>query len=188
MEYTYCVTLHNTKHNFETKMSITRRDPAHPGLHVKKSVLPAGMSVKKAAELLGVGRPALSNLLNGKASLSSEMALRLEKAFGAKSETLLKMQASYDETQTRSREKVVAVRTYAPSFMDITATQIAAWSEQIPSRSQLPAFLRRLVLSTGTNLSKVDFPAFDNAERPGWDGQVETDTATPWIPPGFSGG
>ena len=41
------------------------------------------MSVKKAAELLGVGRPALSNLLNGHASLSAEMALRLEKAFGA---------------------------------------------------------------------------------------------------------
>ncbi len=169
-------------------MSITRSpDPTHPGLHIKKFVLPAGMPVKKAAELLGVGRPALSNLLNGKASLSSEMALRLEKAFGAKSETLLKMQAAYDETQTRSREKVVAVRTYTPSFMDITAAQIAAWAEQIPARSQLPAFLRRLVLSTGANLSKVDLPAFDNAERPGWDGQVETDTATPWIPPGLSG-
>jgi addiction module HigA family antidote len=145
------------------------------------------MSVKKAAELLKVGRPALSNLLNGKASLSPEMALRLEKAFGAKSDALLQMQASYDETQARHSENVVAVRTYAPSFMDITATQIEAWADQIPARSQLPAFLRRLVLSTGENLSKVDFPAFDNAERPGWDGQVEADKATPWIPQGISG-
>jgi addiction module HigA family antidote len=168
-------------------MSVSAQLPAHPGTHIKKSVLPAGMSVKKAAELLGVGRPALSNLLNGNASLSPEMALRLEKAFGAKSEILLQMQASYDEVQTRHREKAVAVRAYAPSFMDITAAQIAAWAEQTLARSQLPAFLRRLVLSTGVNLAKVDFPAFDNAERPGWDGQVETDTATPWIPQGVSG-
>ena len=168
-------------------MSVSTQLPAHPGTHIKKSVLPAGMSVKKAAELLGVGRPALSNLLNGNASLSPEMALRLEKAFGAKSEILLQMQASYDEVQTRHREKAVAVRAYAPSFMDITAAQIAAWAEQTSARSQLPAFLRRLVLSTGANLSKLDFPAFDNAERPGWDGQVETDTATPWIPQGISG-
>lgn len=160
---------------------------SHPGPYIKTSVLPSGMSVKKAAELLGVGRPALSNLLNGKASLSPEMALRLEKAFGAKSDALLQMQASYDETQARHSENVVAVRTYAPSFMDITATQIEAWADQIPARSQLPAFLRRLVLSTGENLSKVDFPAFDNAERPGWDGQVEADKATPWIPRGISG-
>ncbi len=146
------------------------------------------MSVKKAAELLGVGRPALSNLLNGNAALSSEMALRLEKAFGpkAKSETLLKMQASYDEVQMRHREKAVAVRAYAPSFMDITAAQIEAWADHTSSRAELPAFLRRLILTTGVNLSKVDFPAYDNAERPGWDGQVETDTATPWIPIGAS--
>ena len=58
------------------------------------------MTVKKASELVGVGRPALSNLLNGNASLSPDMAIRLEKAFGAKRETLLQMQAAYDESQT----------------------------------------------------------------------------------------
>ena len=145
------------------------QSPVHPGTHIKRSVLlPAGMSVTKAADLLGVGRPALSNLLNGNAALSSEMALRLEKAFGAKSETLLQMQAAYDEFQTRQSEKVVAVRAYAPSFMDISAGQIDAWADRTSSRSQLPAFLRRLVLTTGENLTKVDFPAFDNAQRPGW--------------------
>jgi addiction module HigA family antidote len=145
------------------------------------------MSVKKAAELLGVGRSALSNLLNGHASLSPEMALRLEKSFGAKREVLLQIQASYAEMQTRQHEKEVAVRAYAPSFLDITATQIAAWADQTAARHQLPAFLRRLVLTTGTNLTKVDFPAYDNAQRHGWDGQVETDTATPWISPSVSG-
>jgi addiction module HigA family antidote len=159
----------------------------HPGTYIKASVLPTGMAVKKAAELLGVGRPALSNLLNENASLSPEMALRLEKAFGVKREALLQMQASYDEAQTRLRDKDVAVRAYAPGFLDITATQIAAWADQTTTRSQLAAFLRRLVLTTGANLTKVDFPAYDNAQRHGWDGQVETDTATPWIPSGVSG-
>jgi addiction module HigA family antidote len=54
----------------------------HPGKFIKTEVLPPGLSVKAAAELLGVGRPALSNLLNGNAALSSEMALRIEKTFG----------------------------------------------------------------------------------------------------------
>ena len=71
--------------------------------------------------------------------------------------------------------------------MDITATQIAAWADKNEARAQLPALLRRLVTTTGANLSKVDFPAYDNSQRHGWDGYVETDTATPWIPSGTSG-
>jgi addiction module HigA family antidote len=162
-------------------------DIQHPGHFIKSSVIPAGMSVKKAAELIGVGRPALSNLLNGNASLSPDMALRLEKAFGVMREDLLRRQAAFDDLQNRHREKEVAVRAYAPSFLGITATQIEAWADKIDSRAQLPALIRKLVLSTGTGLSKVDFPAFDNAQRHGWDGQVETDTTTPWIPSGASG-
>jgi len=65
----------------------------HPGLFIKDRVLPAGLSVTAAAKLLGVGRPALSNLLNGKAALSPEMALRVEKVFGASQDELLQMQA-----------------------------------------------------------------------------------------------
>lgn len=49
----------------------------HPGEHIKKKVLPEGLSVKKAAELIGVGRPTLSNLLNGNAALTPEMAMRI---------------------------------------------------------------------------------------------------------------
>ena len=62
-------------------MNGTNNNPAHPGIYVRKQVIPKGMTVTKAAELLGVGRPALSNFLNGKASLSPEMALRLERSF-----------------------------------------------------------------------------------------------------------
>ena len=56
-------------------------DVPHPGIRIRAEVIPPGMSVTKAAQLMGVGRPALSNLLNGNASLSEDMAMRLEKAF-----------------------------------------------------------------------------------------------------------
>jgi addiction module HigA family antidote len=163
-------------------------DAPHPGKYIKANVIPKGMPVKKAAELLGVGRPALSNLLNGNAGLSSDMALRLEKTFGVVTrEALLQRQAEYDQQQNRHREKEVAVRAYAPSFMDITATQIEAWADKHDARPEVAVLLRKLVLSTGTNILKIDFPAHDNAQRHGWDGLVETDTATPWIPTGLSG-
>jgi addiction module HigA family antidote len=165
----------------------TPHDARHPGEFIKANVIPRGMPVKKAAELLGVGRPALSNLLNAKAGLSAEMALRLAKTFGANQEALLQKQADYDNQQNRHREKSVAVRAYAPSFMDITATQITAWADKHDARAEIAVLLRKLILSTGTNVSKIDFPAHDNAERHGWDGQLETDTATPWIPVGSSG-
>ncbi len=163
--------------------------PLHPGTYIKKHVLPPGLSVKEAAKLIGVGRPALSNLLNGNASLSSEMAMRMEKAFGlkAKSEDLLRMQADYDKARTGARAHEIPVRTYARSLMNIKANQIAVWSQQIEARSILPALLRHLANSTGINLTKVDFPAYDNAQRRGWDGFIETDSATPWLPLGRSG-
>ena len=137
--------------------------------------------------MLGVGRPALSNLLNGRAALSPDMAMRFEKAFQADASGLLEMQARYDEFEARAGEDDVAVRAYAPAFLEITARQIAAWADSIDSRGQLPALLRRLVFSTGSNLTAVEFPAFDNSQRKGWDGQVTSGSATPWIPRGQSG-
>jgi addiction module HigA family antidote len=161
--------------------------PAHPGEHIKREILPKGLSVKKAAELMDVGRPALSNLLNGNAALTPEMAVRIEKAFGASAEKLVALQSAYDEFQRRDQAKEIAVRTYVGPFLAIEARQIIAWSEQVRARSELPVLLRRLINSTGANLTRVDFPAYDNSQRPGWDGSVSTDTATPWIPRGLSG-
>jgi addiction module HigA family antidote len=83
--------------------------PPHPGGFIKRSVLPDDLSVTDAAEALGVGRPALSNLLNEKASLSPEMALRIEKAFGVKMDTLLRMQVRHDAWHMREREKDIHV-------------------------------------------------------------------------------
>ena len=79
--------------------------PAHPGGFVKSEIVEAmGLSVTRAAVVLGVTRPALSALLNERAKLSPEMALRIEKVFGGSMDTLLRMQTSYDIAQTRKRE------------------------------------------------------------------------------------
>ena len=143
------------------------RSVKHPGRYIRKSVISSKLTIKAAAELLDVGRPALSNLLNGNPSLSSDMALRLERAFGVKREALLQKQADYDQYLTRERGKQIAVPVYAPGFLQITATQIEDWADKnLSARYQLSALLRRLVLTTGIDLTRVDFPAFDNAERP----------------------
>lgn len=163
-------------------------DVPHPGTRIRVEVIPQGMSVTKAAQLIGVGRPALSNLLNGKASLSSDMARRLEKAFKFSHKELLDMQAQYDAAQAKRKSSPANAKAYVPPFLAIKANDIEQWvSRNIQARSRLSVFLRTLVNSTGTGLTKVDFPGNDDAERPGWDGVLEATDATPWIPSGRSG-
>lgn len=87
------------------------KDPPHPGDFIRTEIIEAaGLSVTAAAAALRVSRPALSNLLNANTDLSGNMALRIEKAFGVKMDTLMRMQASYDIAQTRKREKQIHVR------------------------------------------------------------------------------
>ena len=157
------------------------------GQYIRNHVVPAGMSVTEAAARLDVGRPALSNLLNGRASLSPKMATRLQRAFGADREELLQLQAAEDGERIREDEKAVAVRGYVPNFLTIKALDIERWADSIDARSHLAVLLRKLVHATGRDLTRVDFPGFDESERPGWDGRVEAGTATAWIPRGASG-
>ena len=87
------------------------KNPPHPGDFIRTEIIrPAGLSVTAAAAALHVSRPALSSLLNGKADLSGDMALRIEKAFGVKMDTLMRMRASYDIAQTRKRQNQIHVR------------------------------------------------------------------------------
>ena len=89
------------------------QNPPHPGAFIRTEILgPLELTVTAAARVLGVSRPTLSSLLNGQADLSAEMALRLEKAFGVRMDTLLRMQASYDIVRMRRRAKSVRVRPY----------------------------------------------------------------------------
>jgi addiction module HigA family antidote len=87
--------------------------PAHPGQFIKMEVIePLNLSVTHAARALGVTRAALSALLNGRAALSPDMALRIEKAFGPKMDTLLRMQTAYEIAETREREGRIKVKRY----------------------------------------------------------------------------
>ena len=92
------------------------KNPPHPGDFIRTEiVVPAGLTVTAAAQALQVSRPALSSLLNGKADLSGEMALRIEKAFGVKMDTLMRMQSSYDIAQTRKMASRISVRRVKPA-------------------------------------------------------------------------
>ena len=91
--------------------------PAHPGQFIRMEVIePLGLSVTKAAEVLGVTRPALSAFLNGHSALSPDMALRIEKAFGPKMDTLLRMQTAYEIAETRDREGDIKVKRYVATI------------------------------------------------------------------------
>lgn len=84
--------------------------PAHPGGFIKSEIIEArGLSVTEAASALGVTRPALSKLLNGRAHLSPEMALRIEKAFGVPMDRLMGMQSSFDIAEARKKEGEINV-------------------------------------------------------------------------------
>ena len=88
-------------------------DPVHPGEILKDDILAdAGLTVARAAEILGVGRPALSAVLNGRASLTPEMALRFEKAFGVSMELMLKMQLQIDIAKMRKGAKAIKVQRF----------------------------------------------------------------------------
>lgn len=88
----------------------------HPSLRVhagvwlhEEIVKPYGLNVTQTAERLGVTRPAMSNLLNGKAGLSADMAIRFEKAFGISADTMMRMQTAYELAQARSHEGEIKV-------------------------------------------------------------------------------
>lgn len=96
--------------------SFRLKSPPHPGGFVRSEIIePAELSVTAAAQALGVTRPALSNVLNGRAALSPDMALRIEKAFGVSMDTLMRMQNSYDIAEARKREGQIKVMPYRPA-------------------------------------------------------------------------
>ena len=89
------------------------KNPAHPGTILRDEVLePLGLTVTAAAAALGVARPTLSNLLNARAALSPEMAIRIEKAFGPKADHMLRVQLAHDLAHVRAREGEIQVERY----------------------------------------------------------------------------
>ncbi|MDR3719094.1 MAG: HigA family addiction module antitoxin [Bryobacteraceae bacterium] len=92
------------------------KNPPHPGDLIRTEIVEAlGLNVSQAAGILQVRRATLSDLLHGKAALTPEMALRIEKAFGPDMNHLLRMQLAYDVAKTREREQDIAVMRYVPA-------------------------------------------------------------------------
>ena len=89
------------------------KNPPHVGEIIQQDIIqPLRLTVTAAAKVLSVTRSTLSNLLNGKAALSPEMALRIEKAFGPKMEHLMRMQLAYDLAQVRAKASRIRVKRY----------------------------------------------------------------------------
>jgi addiction module HigA family antidote len=90
------------------------KNPPHPGQLVLKDCLdPLGLNVTTGADALGVSRVTLSNLVNGKAGISPEMAIRLSKAFGSSPDVWFGMQATYDLAQALKNEAKIKVKPVA---------------------------------------------------------------------------
>lgn len=90
---------------------MTMKKPPHPGLSVKHDCLePLGLSIAEAARRLGVSRRCLSNLVNGQAGISPEMAIRLDKAFGGGAETWYRLQAAWDMAQAMEHAGKIKVQ------------------------------------------------------------------------------
>ncbi len=92
------------------------KNPPQPGRSIANACLkPLGLSATAGARVLGVARPTLSNVINGKAAVSPEMAIRLEKAFGSTADAWLRMQGAYDLAQARRHERDIKVKRFAPA-------------------------------------------------------------------------
>ena len=92
---------------------MTMHNPPHPGGIVRRQCLaPLGLTVTEAAKGLGVTRQALSDVVNEKADLSVDMAIRLSKAFGSSPEMWLGLQTAFDLWQAQDRARRIKVRRF----------------------------------------------------------------------------
>jgi addiction module HigA family antidote len=99
---------------------MSMKNPVHPGQIVRHDCLePLGLSVTEGAKILRITRQALNNLVNGKAGVSPEMAIRLSKAFGSTAETWLQMQLAYDLAQARKHESQIRVERYQGAELSV---------------------------------------------------------------------
>ncbi len=89
------------------------KEPPHPGLSVRYDCLePLGLTITAGAKVLGVSRQALNSLVNGKAGISPEMAIRLDKAFGGTAEAWLALQTAYDLARAKKTAAKILVKRY----------------------------------------------------------------------------
>lgn len=100
--------------------TLQMKGPPHPGFSVRVDCLePYGLSVTEGAKLLGVSRSALSNVVNEKASLSWDMAIRLAKGFGSTPEGWMRLQFQYDAARVEKRSKKIKVKPIAADAVHV---------------------------------------------------------------------
>ncbi len=157
------------------------------GAIIRDQIIPSDISVTEAAKKLGVSRPTLSKLLNGKASLSQKMANRLQEVFGIDATELLSMQTDLISGNEIHPHQLRGMAHNVPGYPVIKALDIEKWgARDMEARNLLPVLVRRLIQETSRNLQKVDFPGYDNAQRHGFDGEVMAEFATLNVPKGRS--
>ena len=91
------------------------KNPSHPGNLIKADIDELGLSVVEAAKALGISRQQLHSVIVGRAGVTAEMAIRLEKALGSTADTWLRMQMNYDLAQIRARASSIKVTRLVPA-------------------------------------------------------------------------
>jgi addiction module HigA family antidote len=94
---------------------LAMKNPCHPGEIVAAALEDLGLSVTAAAEQLGVSRKTLSELVNKRAGVSAEMAMRLEKGIGSSADAWMRMQAAYDLARFRAAQRALDVKPLTPA-------------------------------------------------------------------------
>lgn len=157
----------------------------HPGIRLRKECLePTGLTVTDAAKELGISRQALNNILNAKTGIGPEMAIRLARFFGLRPETIQQWQKDYELVKARSSRTRVQRARGDSCF--VSSRDLAAWADSVDARYTLPKLMRTLIRATAAPDSAVDFPAFEDAQLPGYDGIVDSSVANGFVPKGKS--
>jgi antitoxin HigA-1 len=91
------------------------KNPCHPGELIRADLDELGLTIVEAAKALGISRQQLHSVIAGRAGVTPDMAIRLEKAIGSTADTWLRMQMNYDLAQARKRESAIKVKRLAPA-------------------------------------------------------------------------
>jgi len=163
-----------------------RSKPPHPGKILRNEYFePRGITITEAAKTIGVTRQALNNVVNGKAGVSSDMAVRLGRLLAIAPETIQQWQKDYELDQTRSN-RARRNRGRSDSYL-IGGGDLEAWADTIDARYTFPQLIRMLVRTTAGVEAAVDFATAEDAQRSGWDGLVENPSRNAYVPLGRSG-
>ena len=95
------------------KRTMTMKNPFHPGKLIKADIAELGLSIVEAAKGLGISRQQLHSIIAGRAGITPETAIRLEKALGSTADTWLRMQMNYDLAQIRQRTPAIHIKRMA---------------------------------------------------------------------------